>query len=145
MKMMLWDCSRHKSKVTGLSTRGVGELVVDDMTTEPLILKDVLVAFLTVEHGDGPEAAAEATIEIIRSAKDQGRKNVLVVPFAHLSDQLASMSEGRKLIESVYEQLQKKFSGSVFKEHFGSDKSLSIDLVGHPGNVRFRSFSSQTS
>ena len=50
------------------------------------------------------------------------------------------METAQRRIEDITQEVRKVSVLKVTKDHFGSHKSLSVDLVGHPGDVRFRSF-----
>jgi threonyl-tRNA synthetase len=65
-------------------------------------------------------------------------KNIVILPFAHLSNNLANSEDGIKAIDFIEEKLKQDYH--VIRAHFGSHKSLLLDIYGHPGNARYREF-----
>jgi len=63
---------------------------------------------------------------------------VVILPFAHLSNNLAKAKDGIKIVSFIEENLKKEFN--VMRAHFGSHKELLLDIYGHPGNARYREF-----
>ena len=97
------------------------------------------MAFVTVEEGDNPpKVSSELAEEIAKMCKEVGKKKVVIVPFAHLSKDLADSETSLKAFDMIEEDLAKDFE--VVRAHFGSNKSLLLDVFGHPGNVRFREY-----
>jgi len=71
-------------------------------------------------------------------SKEVGHKNIILLPFAHLSNRLADSGKSLKILVNLESLLKKDFN--VIRSHFGSHKSLLLDIYGHPGNVRYREF-----
>lgn len=141
--MMIWDCGSYGSQVTGLSTRQVGRITHDSLDTDGHSIgidEAVTVVFITVEQNDESVQLSNIALEIDAASQDWKRRKIVLVPFAHLSNQLANAEEAQQMIDELTKELTKLSSAKIQKDHFGSDKSLKIELLGHPGNVRFRSF-----
>jgi len=95
--------------------------------------------FFTVENGDNETKLENFYNEIIKTAKGIGVKNLMISPFVHLSNNIASPEVSR----NIYELLMSKFKDTDYKvssSHFGYHKSLQLDIKGHPGSFRFREF-----
>ena len=102
--------------------------------------KDCVVAYVTVEKGDDAEKTSSGMVgEIEKMCEELGRKSVVVCPFAHLSNNIAGSSLGLKTLKMIASKLEKK-KFKVIRAHFGSNKSLLMDVPGHVGNARYREF-----
>ena len=66
--------------------------------------------------------------------------SLVICPFAHLSNNLASTDDALDILNCVEETLKSEPDFNVIRTHFGSDKTLLIDVYGHAGNVGFREF-----
>ena len=93
--------------------------------------KEVLVAMTSVEEGDG-EAEAEAMADEIASAASRlGVASVLVYPYAHLSNRLASPERAVEVISALARALEDR-GLQVHRAPFGWTKSFSVRVKGHP-------------
>jgi len=108
---------------------------------------DCVAAFVTVEKKDQPVLVARGLAEeIAKMCREVDRDKVVVVPFAHLSSRIAGSEKGLETLQLVEEKLKRhspfgpKRKLNVKRAHFGSNKSLLLDVFGHAGNVRFREF-----
>ncbi|MEK6918819.1 MAG: threonyl-tRNA synthetase editing domain-containing protein [Nanoarchaeota archaeon] len=99
---------------------------------------DCVVVFITVEEGDGIKAVDGIVSEIIKTCKDVNRNKAVIVPFAHLSNNLAKPKQGFEIIKEIESKLKETVES--FSAHFGSNKSLLLEIYGHTGNCRFREF-----
>ncbi|MEK9183002.1 MAG: threonyl-tRNA synthetase editing domain-containing protein [Patescibacteria group bacterium] len=102
-------------------------------------MEKCLVVFFCVEKEDGDKQVDELYQEILKTADEVQTKNIMISPFVHLSNNIATPDVAKKL----YEQLMGKFIGSDFvvkSSHFGYHKSLLLDIKGHPGSFRYREF-----
>ena len=137
MRSILFHCKRVESVITGLSTRPEN-IVHEDVIEKSQCAYNCIFVLLTVENGDCENKAVSLSKEIINFMKDTGHQSVFLCPFAHLSNNLASSLDARKILsETVF--LIKNVC-TLVEGHFGSDKELLIHLFGHPGNARYREF-----
>ena len=134
---MIWSCDDYRARVTGLATRGVGELV-HDAAHEEKNLKDVVLVWITVESHDSINDVDQAVPIIMKDFTDLGRERLHIIPFAHLSNELAEMKTANTVLDAIYERILEQMKNNVTKEHFGSDKEVELLLKGHPGNIRYR-------
>lgn len=96
------------------------------------------MALVTVEAGDDESKAALLGSDIRKMAKNVAREKVVILPFAHLSNNLADSKTAITILETVKENLANDHQ--VTRSHFGSHKEFLIDAFGHPGNARFREY-----
>jgi threonyl-tRNA synthetase len=139
MKLLMWHCSTLSSKDIRKSNRPQG---IRELTGDPtkVTFSDVLVAFICVERDDSEATVGKACEEILRQSENIGRRNLVVVPFAHLSNKLMTDSEEA---QSVIAALSTRLEGSgldVTTNSFGYHKQFELHYVakGYPGSVAFR-------
>jgi threonyl-tRNA synthetase len=138
MRSILFHCKDFGSVITGLSTRP-DDIVHGDILDKKQSSHDCILAFVTIEKGDGAEKSSSLAQEIAQFCKDTKHNNVFLCPFAHLSNNLAVAKEAMPVLEEIANQL-KLININLTQGHFGSDKELLIHLYGHPGNTRYREF-----
>lgn len=76
--------------------------------------------------------------EIQKMAHDVGRSDIILLPFAHLSNELAESELSLLILDNLTKTFSKEFN--VRRGHFGSHKEFLVDVFGHAGNVRFREY-----
>ncbi|HEU97734.1 MAG TPA: hypothetical protein ENO36_02620 [Fervidicoccus fontis] len=120
----------------------VGERAVDEgeeQINESAEAENALVAFVTVERGDGEEEVAGASKEICEHAKKVGATTIVLYPYAHLSSSLEYPEKSKKILEL----LEKRLVGCTEKfirAPFGWYKEFLLDSFGHPMAELSRSF-----
>ncbi len=138
MKALLFHCRNYAVKFDSFSNRP-SNISPEEVKEREQKCEDCVAAFVTVESGDlAQKVSSELAGEIAKMCKEVGKKRIVIVPFAHLSKNLADSETSLKTFEMLEEDLAKDFE--VVRAHFGSNKSLLLDVFGHPGNVRFREF-----
>jgi len=138
MKTLLFHCKRYEVEIKELANRPK-TILPEKIEERKQKIRSCIAVFLTVEKNDKIAVSTkELALEITKMAKDVGSKNIVLMPFAHLSNKIATSEESKKAIEMIVLKLEKNFN--VIKSHFGSHKSLLLDVYGHPGNVRYREF-----
>ena len=101
---------------------------------------DIVVLFTAFEQGDDIELAKKSIAETKDFLGKLGTKRVLIYPFAHLSQNLASPSDALSLLL----QMEKEAQGAGLEVHrapFGWTKALQIKVKGHPLAEMSRSYS----
>jgi threonyl-tRNA synthetase len=136
MRALLLHCKQYGIKIGKMSNRPE-DIAPEEVQEKEQNCKDCVVALITVEKNDDVEkSSAIISEEVSQMCQEVGHNNVVVLPFAHLSNNLAKSEDGIKIISSIENSLKKKFN--VFRAHFGSHKELLLDIYGHPGNARYR-------
>lgn len=100
-------------------------------------MSDATVCWITVENQDQLENVHTYARLIKKEYLELGRPRLVLVPFAHLSEQLAPAAVGRELLERLVKELSEN-GMDVVRDHFGSDKDVILSIKGHPGAARFR-------
>ncbi|MCC6639353.1 hypothetical protein IT409_02230 [Candidatus Falkowbacteria bacterium] len=102
-------------------------------------MENCLIAFFTVEKGDGEDQLNKFFNELTSSLDQMGLKKIMIAPFVHLSNNIASPADSKYF----YEKLMSKFSNTDYEvksSHYGYHKSLLLDIKGYPGSFRYREF-----
>ena len=138
MKALLFHCKEYGVKIERLANRPEN-IVPEKVEEKEQTSENCIVALITIEKGDKiKQTCFRLTKEISKMSKEVGHNKIVILPFAHLSNNLASSKDGIKAINLIEEELKKEFN--VVRAHFGSHKSLLLDIYGHPGNARYREF-----
>ena len=94
-------------------------------------VSDALTLFVAIEQDDTEEEIKQAANDAVAFAKRQKVKNIVVYPFAHLSQHLQEPRAALKLFHALIATV--KQSGiNTFAAPFGWNKKLSITLKGYP-------------
>ncbi len=96
---------------------------------QPQRLKEIVVAFVTIEDGDDSSVAQNAISQIKNSMEKIGCKKLLLYPYAHLSSNLAKPSVAMTLLKEMEENAQEL---DVSHSPFGWTKSYKVQVKGHP-------------
>ena len=95
---------------------------------------NVLVCFTSIERSDEKglhKICKKAASELRKVGKRVGVKEVVIYPYAHLSDNLASPNIALQLLKEL-ENYAKEEELDVHRAPFGWYKSFSIKCIGHP-------------
>jgi len=94
---------------------------------------NVLVVFTTIERNDDQDGGVveRASEEIVDVAKKVGAGEVLIYPYAHLSQDLASPEAALQLLAELEKALREK-GVRVSRAPFGWYKEFEIKCYGHP-------------
>ncbi|MDE1853558.1 MAG: threonine--tRNA ligase [Thaumarchaeota archaeon] len=101
---------------------------------------DVVVLFTAFEEGDDVELVRQAVREATEFLSKLGTTRVMIYPFAHLSQNLASPSEALSLLLEM-EKEAKAAGLEVRRAPFGWTKALQVKVKGHPLAEMSRSYS----
>ena len=93
---------------------------------------------VTVEVKDDNSIFKKAKKEIQKFAEDTKSENIVLMPFVHLSNNIADSEKCMEAVDFLSGALQGNFK--ILRSHFGYHKELLIHTFGHKTNVRFREF-----
>ncbi len=102
--------------------------------------ENCLVAFVTIEVGDGDDEVSRAVGDMVVQAGRLGVKCVLIYPYAHLSSDLAPPDIAYRVLVSLENALRSSWSGEVHRAPFGWYKAFDVSCPGHPLAELSRSF-----
>jgi threonyl-tRNA synthetase len=100
---------------------------------------DIVVLFTAVERGDDESLGREAAAEAASFLSKLGTKRLMIYPFAHISQDLASPSDALSVILEM-EREAKAAGLEVERAPFGWTKALQIKVKGHPLAEMSRSY-----
>jgi threonyl-tRNA synthetase len=135
----MWHCERLSYEDGKPSSLPLGIHEVPPTPTTGRY-EDVLLVFTTVEVDDGGGSVDRAASEVRRMIKMVGRRPILVMPFAHLSNQLAKPSDAEVTIAELGAELERT-GLQVEVASFGFHKEcfeLSYVARAHEGSVAYR-------
>jgi len=101
--------------------------------------KEVAVLFTAIEDIDDESVVQEAASELKKSLSNINAKNVLIYPYAHLSQQLAEPEKAMMIIVKLQLALS-DYGFKVERAPFGWNKSFEIKVKGHPMAEQAKSF-----
>ena len=111
----------------------------DEVERKEISINDVLVVMVSVEKGDTNEIAAKALSDISSFLEKLKRKKLLIYPYAHLSNSLASPEEALGIINYMTSNAPQGIE--TLRGPFGWNKKLKLDIKGHPLAEQSRSYS----
>jgi threonyl-tRNA synthetase len=97
-------------------------------------IDDALIVFCTIENNDEQNTDSlilQVANEISKTASNVGTTNILVYPYAHLSDDLGPPSLAIPLLKKLTENLASR-GLNVKRSPFGYYKSFKLECKGHP-------------
>ena len=95
-------------------------------------VEDCVVAFTSIERGDGPGEVEEAAREIVAHARRVGVERAVVYPFAHLSHDLEEPGRAHRLLVELERRVRDLLGGEVVRAPFGWYKAFRVHCAGHP-------------
>ena len=130
MKILLLHCDYIKFKPLKKALRKIEELSEKEKKGD--VVKEALVILTAVEKGDeNIKEVVEKFVENVKEiAKQVNAKNVVLYPYAHLSNNLASPEIAIDVLEKAEKELGKNFS--VVRAPFGYYKEFELKVKGHP-------------
>jgi threonyl-tRNA synthetase len=98
-----------------------------------------LVAFVSVEEGDGEGCVRQAASDLVALAAQLKAPRVLLYPYAHLSNRLAAPEQAKQELAAM-EALLRRAGLEVEAAPFGWTKRFTLRIKGHPLAEQFRSY-----
>ena len=99
---------------------------------------DAIAILVSVEKGDDAKTAKEAMKDVSAFMAKQGRKRLVIYPFAHLSKNLLAPEEAQKVLADMLADAPEGVEAR--KAPFGWNKKLSVSVKGHPLAEMSRSY-----
>ena len=94
-------------------------------------LEELVVLFVAIEEGDDENVARKAMEDTKASLSRLKVNKVLIYPYAHLSNNLASPVDGLKVLNEM-KNIAKELGLETYSTPFGWCKKFSISIKGHP-------------
>lgn len=102
-------------------------------------VSEALVVLTSIEKGDLIKETVEELVKNVKDIAQQVKtKNVVLYPYAHLSNNLASPDLATEILSKTEKELSKEFK--VSKAPFGYYKEFELKVKGHPLSELSRTF-----
>jgi threonyl-tRNA synthetase len=128
MKILLLHCDYLRFKPLKKALKQPEKISEKDKKRKEI--KDCLVVLTAVEKGDSKESTGKLVVEIKDVAKQVKAKNLVLYPYAHLSQNLGLPDVAIEIMKSAERELKKKFK--VVRAPFGYYKEFELKVKGHP-------------
>ncbi|MBS3120803.1 hypothetical protein J4420_03740 [Candidatus Woesearchaeota archaeon] len=138
MRALLLHTNRFESTLTEGSTRPKGIQPEERRATKEY-MENCLTVLVCMEKNDSLDQVKALYEEIQKSANDIKVCNILIVPFVHLSHNVASPPQAKELSDTLVKQLSHP-PFTVASSHFGYHKSWILDIKGHRCAYKYREF-----
>ncbi len=138
MRTLILHANKFESKIVSNSNRPYG-IKPEDRDSSIDNLEDGLVILFCVENDDTTDRVDALYNEIIKTSSELKINKLMISPFVHLSKNIAKP----EIAKQLYYNLLSKFENTNFvikTSAFGYNKSLLLDVKGHPGSFRYREF-----
>ena len=138
MKILTLHTDYIKFKPLKKALRSITDL--SDKEKKEKKVKEALVVLTAVEKGDSKEIVSKLVSEIKDIAKQVKAKNIVLYPYAHLSNNLGSPEIASEVLIET-EKALKEFN--VTRAPFGYYKEFELKVKGHPLSELSRSIVSE--
>ncbi len=131
MKLLLIHARRFSYKVTEKAIEEPEALSED--ARESGVYENALVVFTTVEKEDDEAVVEQAVNEIKDVVEKVKPAHIVLYPYSHLSNKLASPQKALDILKKLHSLLKKEYGGEiVLRAPFGWYKAFQIECYGHP-------------
>jgi len=117
--------------------------VFDEYQIRQYRFDDLVVLFVCVEQDDDDALIKNSISDLLNSMANMKSEKILLYPYSHLSNNLASVKIAHKLFHSFVSKLS-THNLSVDYAPFGWNKQFIISVKGHPLAEQFKSYSSDS-
>jgi len=140
MRGLIIKTKRFYSKDIERSTWPKGIAKVRNFNKEGRDFKNVIAVLVCAENGDTSAYVRQLVKRVLDlNSQFYKLKQIVVVPFAHLSHNLAGPQIAKELIDELAALLRKeKFNVDVIS--FGTHKDLAFEIPGQVGEVSYFEF-----
>jgi len=105
----------------------------------PKEFENCLVVFASAEPSDNPATSESASMEIAKIAKAVQAEQVLLNPFAHLSNSLAKPKQAISVLKATAQHLSTQGIQTHYSP-FGWYKGFTFEVLAHNSSQLFRVF-----
>lgn len=114
--------------------------IYEDSKERSVDVRDALVMMLSIESEDDQSTAEKALDDVRKIMHQLKRTNLVIYPYAHLSNELAEPKAAMQVVDLIYKGAIADGGIQVKKAPFGWNKKWSIVMKGHPLAEQMRSF-----
>lgn len=131
MKLLCLHCDYVAFKPKKQALKQGYDQVSDEELKHSKRVEEALVVFTSIELGDSDKEVTQAVEEVKKIYANVNAKNLVLYPYAHLSSNLASLTDAPKVLNSLFEAL-KAVNPDVYRSQFGWYKEFELKCKGHP-------------
>jgi len=113
--------------------------VYEKAEPKAITVKNAIVLLTAIEPGDTKKEARQAVNDAAEFAKKQKVRKLVLYPFAHLSANLEEPHKALEILQCMRDAAS-EFGMEVFSAPFGWNKSLKLEVKGHPLAEQSRSY-----
>lgn len=136
MRLLILD-SRNSRFYLHHSTKVAEEITPDDKERS---YEKSLVVFVAIEKQDLEKSVTAAAKDIRKIARKNKVPLVIINPFAHLSNNLASPDIAIDLLNKLLEKVDTSEDFETVRCVFGWYKEFTIDVLGHENSQIYREY-----
>ncbi|MEK6928317.1 MAG: threonine--tRNA ligase [Nanoarchaeota archaeon] len=129
MRLLTLHCDYIKFKPLKKAIKAPEEL--DEERKKEIVVKDPLVVLTAVERGDSDEILKDYIAAIKKTAGEVQAKNIVLYPYAHLSNMLSDPTTALEYLKEA-ENVLKGEGYNVTRAPFGYYKEFELKCKGHP-------------
>ena len=101
MRALLFHCKNYVVKIDRMSNHPE-DITPEEVSEKEQSCKDCVVVLVTVEKNDNAKKTSSGlSEEVAKMCQEVGHKNVVILPFAHLSNNLAKTKDSIKIISLI--------------------------------------------
>ncbi len=139
MKLLVFKCKNIGTKLTFKSNRPKEKMFVEEgKRGYAQNWSDAIAAFICVEERDETnKKIAEDTVRLIRGIlREMGANRLVLVPFAHLTGQIANPQIAYRIIKEIERRfMSEQVEFSRFQ--FGWHRDLTMDILAGANKIRY--------
>ncbi|NPE26753.1 threonine--tRNA ligase [Methanococcoides sp. SA1] len=135
MKTLNLHCDFLKFKAQKKAIKSIDEIAPDQLKEGEST--DCLAVLTAVESHDTHDSVAKIVESIKELAEKLQTNNIVLYPYAHLSQNLASPESAVSILDKIEEKLE---GLNILKAPFGYYKQFSLQVKGHPMSELSREF-----
>jgi len=129
MKILTLHVDYINFKPLKKALKSIGEL--SELEKKEQKVSEALVVLTAVEKGDSVQVSVNEFVKNVKDIAGQVKaKNIVLYPYAHLSNNLSSPDIAIEILEKAGKELGKDFK--VTKAPFGYYKEFELKVKGHP-------------
>ena len=143
MRALFLHVNSWSSRVESPSER-IGECAPEELRSadgEDATAEECLAVLFHIEKGDNGDQALKVCRDATRIASKLGIKRVLFSGFRHLSSSNADPNQAKSVAQLMRDTTAMwNAEWEVKWSHFGHNKTMTLDVKGHPDAFNFREY-----
>lgn len=143
MKALFLHANKYEARIESISTR-IGTCIIENNDIGQLEverMEECLVILFQVESGDGDRQIKRLCKDVKKNADTFNIKHIMLGAFGHLSHKWPeNPAIASAIAQQVVDTCKVWIGYKVESSHFGYNKTLLLDVKGHQGAIKHRSY-----